>query len=87
MQNEEFYKIASILRAAYPRQAIPNKETYDLWLECLQDLDTKWVENAGKDLIKTSRYCPSIAEVREKYESYDRRTEQDKYIEAQHLQR
>ena len=87
MHNADFYKIASKLKAAYPRQAIPDKETYDLWFECLQDLDTKWVELAVTDLIKSSRYCPTIAEVREKYDSYDKRTEQDKYIAELHLQR
>ena len=87
MQNEEFYFIASKLKAAYPRQALQDKQTYDLWFECLKDLEASFVEKAVIDLIKSCKYCPTIAEVRERYDSYDKRTEQDKYIEREHLQR
>ena len=87
LNNEEFFKIANKLKAAYPRQAISDKSTYDLWFECLQDLDAKWANAAVIDLIKTSKYCPSIADVREQYATYDKRTEQERYIEEKHLQR
>jgi hypothetical protein len=84
---KEFSEIATKLRAAYPRQAIPDKPSYDLWYECLQDLDPKWLNKAVTDLIKANKYCPSIAEVREQYNQYDTRTEQEIYIEKEHLQR
>lgn len=87
MSNEEFFVIANKLRAAYPRQAIPDKNTYDLWYECLQDLESAWLNLAILDLIKSSKFCPTIAEVREQYDTYDKRTEQERYIEKEHLQR
>ncbi len=87
MRNDEFYKIATKLRTAYPRQAIPNKETYDLWFECLKDLDYKWCDRAVVDIIKNSPYCPAIADIRKQYDTYDKRTEQERYIASNHLQR
>lgn len=87
MTPKEFSEIATKLRAAYPRQAIPDKPSYDLWFECLQDLDLKWLNKAVTDLIKSNKYCPTIAEVREQYNKYDTRTEQEIYIEKEHLQR
>lgn len=87
MEREEFRSIATKLRCAYPRQAMQDKETCELWFECLRDLEASWVNKAVIELIKTNKFCPTISEVRELYNTYDRRTELDKYIEEEGLQR
>lgn len=86
MDKEEFFTIANKLRAAYPREAFQEQYTFQLWYECLQDLDTKWVDAAVVDLIKTMRFCPKISDIREKYDSYDKRTAQQIYEEERGLQ-
>ena len=86
MTEVEFEKIANNLRAAYPREAILDQNMYKLWFECLEDLDAKYVSIAVIDLIKTMRFCPKISEVRERYETYDKRTDQQKYEEEMGLQ-
>ena len=86
LEQSEFFTIANKLRAAYPREAFQEQYTFDLWYECLRDLDAKWVNEAVIDLIKTMRFCPKISDIREKYETYDRRTEQQKYEEEHGLQ-
>lgn len=86
MTKDEFFTIANKLKAAYSREAFQEQYTFQLWYECLQDLDAKWVDAAVIDLIKTMRYCPRISDIREKYNSYDTRTEQQKYEEEHGLQ-
>lgn len=86
MKKDKFLTIANKLRAAYPREAFQEQYTFQLWFECLQDLDEKWVDAAVIDLIKTSRFCPKISDIREKYDTYDKRTELEKYEEEHGLQ-
>ena len=86
MDKDEFFVIANKLRAAYPREAFQEQYTFDLWFECLRDLDAKWVDTAVVDLIKSMRFCPKISDIREKYNTYDRRTEQEKYEAERGLQ-
>ncbi len=86
MNKTEFLTIANKLKAAYPRQAFVEQPTFDLWYECLADLDAKYVDKAVIELIKTMKYLPSISEIREKYSTYDRRTDLEKYEEKMGLQ-
>ena len=78
MNKSEFLQIANKLKAAYPRQAFIEQPTFELWFECLEDLEAKYVNMAVIDLIKTMKYLPTISEIREKYSTYDRRTEKEK---------
>ena len=86
MEKSEFFTIANNLKAAYPREAFQEQYTFELWYECLRDLDAKWVSAAVIDLIKTMKFCPKISDIREKYSTYDRRTEQEKYEDERGLQ-
>lgn len=86
MNKDEFFAIANNLKAAYPREAFQEQYTFELWYECLRDLDAKWVSTAVIDLIKTMKFCPKISDIREKYGTYDRRTEQEKYEDERGLQ-
>ena len=86
MNKDEFFAIVNNLKAAYPREAFQEQYTFELWYECLRDLDAKWVSTAVIDLIKTMKFCPKISDIREKYGTYDRRTEQEKYEDERGLQ-
>lgn len=86
LNKDEFFAIANNLKAAYPREAFQEQYTFELWYECLRDLDAKWVSTAVIDLIKTMKFCPKISDIREKYGTYDRRTEQEKYEDERGLQ-
>lgn len=67
MNEKEFLAISSVIKAAYPNQGImPSKESLDVWYGMLKDLDYVPVRNAVQEIIATSKYAPSIAEIREK---------------------
>ena len=86
MNKTEFLPIANKLKAAYPRQAFIEQYMFEAWFECLEDLDAEYVNKAVVELIKTMKYLPSISEIREKYSTYDRRTELEKYEDKMGLQ-
>ena len=54
----------AILRDAYPRQDFPER-TAVLYGRMLADLDDLLVVEAVRKIVKTSRFLPSIAEIRE----------------------
>ena len=54
----------AILRDAYPRQDFPER-TAVLYGSMLADLDDLLVVEAVRKIVKTSRFLPSIAEIRE----------------------
>lgn len=86
MQKSEFVVVANKLKAAYPREAFAEQYMFDTWYECLQDLETRYVDKAVVDLIKTMKFCPKISEIREKYDSYDKRTDKERYEDELGLQ-
>ena len=67
MNEKEFLAISSVIKAAYPNQGImPSKESLDVWYGMLKDLEYVPVRNAVQEIIATSKFAPSIAEIREK---------------------
>lgn len=67
MNEKEFLAISSVIKAAYPNQGImPGKESLDVWFGMLKDLEYVPVRNAVQEIIATSKFAPSIAEIREK---------------------
>jgi loader and inhibitor of G40P protein len=57
-------KAVAVLAAAYPHARF-SEATVDLWARMLGDIDPHSLALAVERLISTSKFCPSIAEVRE----------------------
>ncbi len=64
---DDFVKIATYLKAAYPNNRIlPDDPTVRFWFKMLEDLDFKVCENAVLELISSAAFPPSIADIRKK---------------------
>lgn len=73
MERKDFLKIMGRLEAAYPARfekmdGEKRLEFYRTWFEMLKDVDRVKLWNAVGDFIKTSKFFPTIAELREKAE-------------------
>ena len=67
MTRLEFSKIASAIKCAYPSaNVLPDTNAINLWYTMLEDLDYGVCQNAVMQIISTSKYPPTIAEIREK---------------------
>lgn len=67
MDKKQFAQIAAALGAAYgDRKYMQSNEDIELWFGMLKDLDYNSCRNAVQQLIATSKFHPSIAEIREK---------------------
>jgi len=64
MTRDEAGKVLSALRAAYPRQQV-GADTVLAYATMLEDLDAREVMEAVKRLMATSRFFPTIAEIRQ----------------------
>lgn len=64
MNRAEAMRVFALLQAAYPRQELPDS-TELVYASALADLDVVAVERAALALIRTSRWFPTIAEIRE----------------------
>jgi Loader and inhibitor of phage G40P len=64
MQKSQVVRLVAVLKAAYPRQETP-PETVALYAEMLADLDAGDVTAAVKQHVRSSRYFPTIAEIRD----------------------
>jgi hypothetical protein len=64
MKSSEAKKLASILKAAYPRQPI-DTTTLDVYASFLSDLDVSAATLAVKRIVSSSRFFPTVAEIRE----------------------
>lgn len=67
---DDFVKIATYLKAAYPNNRIlPDDPTVRFWFKMLEDLDFNICENAVLELVSSSTFPPSIADIRKKCSS------------------
>ena len=67
MTKEDFKKIALAIKTTFPSSPIlQTQEAMDMWYMFLQDLDYKVCQNAILEIISTSKFPPTIAEIREK---------------------
>jgi hypothetical protein len=67
MTKEDFKKIALAIKTTFPSSPIlQTQEAMDMWYMFLQDLDYKVCQNAVLEIISTSKFPPTIAEIREK---------------------
>lgn len=66
MTSEEFIPLAKGMRAAYCAQSfLPDEEALKLWYRMLKDLDGKLVAAAVYKHIASSKFPPTIADIRE----------------------
>ena len=63
LNDQEALKLIKLLCAAYPRQEL-RKDTIKVYAGFLEDLDYKLAEGVVSYWIKTSKWFPSIAELR-----------------------
>lgn len=56
----------AVLKASFPNSKVTTDDcTMDVWYELLSDLDTQQFQEGIKQVVKNSRFFPSIAEIRE----------------------
>lgn len=66
MNKKEFAVVADAIRSYYPREKImPTKESAELWFDALKDLDFDMAMAAVKKHTQTSKWSPTIADIRE----------------------
>lgn len=65
MTRDNIKKIFALMILAYPSMSEMTTEKIDIWHELLSDIDFEAAEKAVKEHIKTSRFVPTIAEIRE----------------------
>lgn len=67
MTKEDFKKIALAIKTTFPTSKIlETQDAMNIWYTLLQDLDYLVCQNAVLELISTCKFCPTIAEIREK---------------------
>lgn len=72
MTIENTVSLIEMIAAAYPRfDVLKSEETITVWHECIEDLDYDKAKTATKNVIKVSEYPPTIANIREAYETID----------------
>lgn len=66
MNKHEFKKIADAIKTYYPREnPLPNNAAIQLWYEEFKDLAYEDVVNGLRRHVNTSKWCPTIAELKE----------------------
>lgn len=66
MTTKEFAVFVKTVQSCYPRDTfLPTDESKDVWYEMLKDLPYKLVEASLRKHLATSKWSPTIAEIRE----------------------
>lgn len=66
MNRAEFSRLADAIRSYYPKEKImPTKESMELWYAELKDLDYGLAVASVRKHANSSKWSPSIAEIRE----------------------
>lgn len=66
MNYKEFGRFAAALKTYYPKDnLLPNEQAIELWYKALGDLPYEVASNALMILVQSSKFPPSIAEIRE----------------------
>ena len=63
MKQSEALKLVAVLKAAYPRQET-DEATAEVYVGFLTDLDAEVADKVVREMIATSRFFPTIAEIR-----------------------
>jgi len=64
MQRIDFGKIMAVLNSSYKTQPLA-KETLEIWYRSLSDIDYTLAQKAVEKILLTSKFYPTIAEIRE----------------------
>lgn len=66
MNSDEFFKFTAALKTYYPRECLlPNDEALGLWFQELKDIPYPIAETALRKWVNTSKWSPTIADIRE----------------------
>ena len=66
MTRQEFSKWVMALKTYYPReQLLPNEQAMELWYQALKDIPMQVAEATLRKWVATSKWSPTIAEIRE----------------------
>ena len=66
MNKQEFSKWVMALKTYYPReQLLPNAQAIELWYQELSDIPMQVAEAALRKWVSSSKWSPTIAEIRE----------------------
>ena len=66
MNKQEFSKIAAAINTYYPKdKPFPNNAAVQLWYEEFKELPYEDVATALRRYVNTSKWCPTIAELKE----------------------
>ena len=65
MTREEFKNIVKAMRGAYTRCPVTTQQIFDEWYLLLADMDYKTVSRNLMKHIRSSKYAPTIAELRQ----------------------
>ncbi len=65
MTREEFKNIVKAMRGAYTGCTVTTQQIFDEWYMMLADMDYKTVSKNLMKHIRTSKYAPTIAELRQ----------------------
>lgn len=66
MTTKEFAVFVKTVQSCYPRDNfLPSDESKDVWYEMLKDIPNNVMEAALKKHLATSKWAPTIAEIRE----------------------
>lgn len=66
MQRKELLEIAKLTRELCNRQDfLKERETFDAWYEALQDIPYQQCREALMRHVKSNRYLPAIADLRD----------------------
>lgn len=64
MTRDEMKILAKAMKAVYP-QMMPDRDAFDVWYELLKDLDYRQASAALQRHMQTSKYPPTIADIRQ----------------------
>lgn len=66
MERDEFKTLTKAMKAVYPGQSfIPDQDAFAVWYALLKDMPYEVVSAAIQKHMMTSRFAPTIAEIRE----------------------
>ena len=67
MNRKEFKVLMDAMRSYYPREKlIPTKEAAELWYDALKDLEFPRAMTALQEHVQSSKWSPTIADIRER---------------------
>lgn len=77
MNGNEFAKLAAAMKTYFPRDnMLPTDEAMDLWYDALKDIPYTVASQAMKKYVMTSKFAPTIADIREQAASFQKENQE-----------